>query len=137
MILDRILDILHHVWVIIIIFGFVFPKNFLPFILTLNILVLTSWLIFRKCIWWDLQMKVNPDFKVEKDISDSFKNNIYIISIIQLLSLNVIGLRLGIQKYIFLITLLYIILNEGIKIVTIDNIKEKYYTNSNTFRRYI
>ena len=114
----------HDIITKLLLVGCFLPKPFLFPLLIINVITLLSWLLTRRCIFWDLYLYIDPSYNIKNRLIRLKKDNL-IASVIHLLSFNVIGLRLGLQKPVFLFTLIYVILNGGVENPVMDN-PEKY-----------
>lgn len=112
-----VLKILH--WFIaIMIWGsslFVSNKQLL-FALSLQLFVMLSWLMAKRCILWDIQKKLDPNFSVGTDTSSHIFNmnrKQWLLFTHTMIYLNTLylGYRTDSMKEIIIITILYLYVN--------------------------
>ena len=92
--------------------GYIVPTKFLIPFFILNILILASFVVFRRCIIWDLQMKYDKHFNVENDVTcypndktcQAKSATLYYANILT------IGIRLGMIRETILLFMLYFML---------------------------
>jgi hypothetical protein len=92
------------------------PKRYLPFAMTLQILVMISWLVTGRCVLWDIQKNVDPTFKVGNDTSAEmlgFDRPTWLLITHTMIYMNTImlGYRMNKLHEILLFVLLYMCIN--------------------------
>lgn len=113
-----IIKLIHWIGVILVWFSaLLVPKRFLPWAMAVQVGTLLSWLMFHRCILWDLEKKMNPGFKVEGDTTASKLNmdpstvKRFTHSLIYT-NLMLLGYRMGVPEITALVIVLYVIINK-------------------------
>ena len=63
-----ILKLIHWIGVFLVWFSaLLVPKKCLPWAVALQVGTMLSWIMFHRCIMWDLEKKMDPAFNVQSD----------------------------------------------------------------------
>ena len=130
---DLVLHIVH--WIVLIIlvassvlFGNWRNANMFSYIMVIGIFM--SWLLFRRCILWDLQRKVNPEFDPRGDTTSSMVRMDphtwnKITASLMYINFYFLGRKLKMGDSTLLMIILYLLLNGQYTCSALDNM-EKY-----------
>lgn len=112
------LRLLHWVGVFLVWFSsLILPRVYLPWAMLLQVGTMMSWLMFHRCILWDLEMRMDPTFKVKSDtISSKTSLNPETVKkstdFLIYTNLMLLGYRMGVPEITSLFILLYVIINK-------------------------
>lgn len=132
----NIWNIIHWLLFISIVFSsFVLPKGPLKFAFAVNVLIFISWLLFDRCIAWDIEKAIDPSFSVAETSTRKLLNidmdlTTYNYITHTLIYINMLfgGYRLGILKETIVSLLAYIVIN-GKYLHRSDDELSKYETS--------
>lgn len=93
------------------------PKRYLPVAIAIQVGTMISWLMFHRCILWDLERWMDPSFKVKGDTMASklsldpslVKKSTHFLIYTNLMLL---GYRMNVSEITALWILLYVIINK-------------------------
>lgn len=98
--------------------SFVLPKEPLKIAFAVNVLIFISWILFDRCIIWDIEKAIDPSFSVNKDTTKNLLNididqKTYNYITHTLIYINMLfgGYRLGILKETVVSLLAYMVIN--------------------------
>lgn len=108
-------------------------RKYLNWAYTIIIAIMVSWLLFKRCILWDLQVRYEKNFNIEKDcICTTYTKNHgddkrylcrCLINTLVYLNLIVIGYKLNRLQYTLMFLMFYILIN-GYPNITDDNLSK-------------
>lgn len=112
-----LLNILHWFFAIMLwMSSIIVPNKYLTFALYLQIMIFISWLLTERCILWDIQMMMDPNFKVTSDTT-SEKLGIdrtlwlYVIHTAIYLNTLYLGYRMNKLQEVIVLLLVYVCFN--------------------------
>ena len=113
-----ILRAVHWIGVIAVWFSaLLVPKQYLQWAAVLQVGTMLSWLMFHRCILWDLEKKMDPNFKVQSDtITSKTRFNPETVKkstdFLIYTNLMLLGYRMEAPEVAGLFILLYVIINK-------------------------
>jgi len=112
------LRVVHWIGVILVWFSAILiPQKYLPWAILIQLGTMMSWLMFHRCILWDLEIRMDPTFKVKSDTTSSKtslnpetvkKSTDFLIYT----NLMLLGYRMNVPELTSLFITLYVIINK-------------------------
>lgn len=93
------------------------PTSLVPAALAFQIGVMVSWIVFQRCILWDLQKMADPSFRVNADATSERlglrdrSTWLMITHTVIYMNTLALGYRAGVLEHVVLFLIVYMILN--------------------------
>ena len=129
-----ILNVIHNILAIVLASSFLLnSKKYLNWSYIFIISVMISWLLFKRCLLWDLQVRYEKNFDIEKDCTCSRLTKNHgegkrylcrcLINTMVYVNLIIVGYKLNRLQYTLMFLMFYILIN-GYPNITDDNLSK-------------